>query len=190
MTTATKPGASPTNDPVMTMRMRIAIKTRSIMAAEYELNDAIQLPVVAARVRDALKDDGAFMKRLDEMLYFVSYESARRIVAETRGPSAIADPNAGPVQARRQAEAKRTKWRTWLEHVGDRHVKLWDMDATALDVAATERESRGTAEIRLATFLRSLAALLEPGQTVGNRYEPVEVDRLYAQALRGEGGSV
>jgi hypothetical protein len=78
----------------------------------------------------------------------------------------------------KQRARKQSAFASWLEHVGDRHVRLMDMTHEDLLAAASEREKRGQHELGIATLWRTLANQLEGGQTVSTKFTAEEIEAM------------
>ncbi len=170
------------NDGITPVKVRITNKVKNVMEAEYALNDSVQLPTIARRVRDDLMNDAKFLKEaIGMMVYTVAYQSAQRVAAASRMTVSHDEAPDDPKQL-----TKRSRWDAWLEHIGDRHLKLMDMTIQDLDAAIAEREQRAYTELKTVSFLRSIKARLEGGQTIGERFNGSELTQIWTSIVRGE----
>ncbi len=115
------------------------------------------------------------------MVYTVAYQSAQRVAAASRMTVSHDEAPDDPKQL-----TKRSRWDAWLEHIGDRHLKLMDMTIQDLDAAIAEREQRAYTELKTVSFLRSIKARLEGGQTIGERFNGSELTQIWTSIVRGE----
>lgn len=74
------------------------------------------------------------------------------------------------------------KFEHWVEHAGDRHLKLLSMRKGDLLQAAQERRKRGLTELRIAVLWERLAETLTSDQEVGDKYTTEQIARM-AQRL-------
>lgn len=140
----------------------------------------------------AYGQDANFLARLFATeLHEVLYREALAVISSTRGvfdvliSSAIGEE---PTAIRQQ----RSRWETWLEHAGSRHVVIFDATKEDLLLASAERRGRADHEAALATLWDSLAAKLTKKQPrVRDRFSAEEIDALYenvrqSQSARGD----
>lgn len=124
-------------------------------------------------------------------LHEVLYREALAVISSTRGVFDVLISSASgeePTAIRQQ----RSRWETWLEHAGSRHVLIFDATKADLLLASAERRGRADHEAALATLWDSLAAKLTVKKPrVRDRFSVEEIDALYenvrrSQAARGD----
>jgi hypothetical protein len=150
----------------------------------------VRAPDVAAAAETALSSDQALMADLGrETLRGVIYELTLDVIASTRAHHDDIDTLPGPVErvngtdARARVERKlavlERRYTKWLEHVGDRHIRLIDLKAADLEVAEMEHRTRGITEIRTADFLAILRVRLgKSGKAVGEKLSFRQIEDL------------
>lgn len=145
----------------------------------------VHLPTLAGEVVEHFRGDQEFVDAyLAETLPDIVYATAQAVLGTTR--VRLADELVQPERLRAATPVLRSKWGHWLEHVGDRHVRLGDMTKGLLLVAAEERERRGDTEYVIARTWRHLAGAMETDwETVNQRFSAAEIDAAYAAAKEG-----
>ena len=140
----------------------------------------VQIPAIVEEALTYLKRRKPLHDRLvDELFRNTLYELVKQTVRSTRrsygdGGSAMSDE-----VLEDRAEHFASRFLGWYERSGDQHVRLLDMTREDLQLAAAERRDRGTHEYQLATLWERLAADLEGGQVVRERFTANEVEALY-----------
>lgn len=165
----------PVND---SARRRLYAVIRREVDADVAATGEVRLPVVTRRVQEELESDLDFLRHFwMESCSSAVYEHVRIVVGRTRLPirghqevTPEGEPVAPPVP--------QFDWNRWLEHSGDKHIKLKQMTRSDLLSAAAEREARGLREIHLARLLRRIADRLTDDQTVGDVLTDAELDQL------------
>lgn len=114
-----------------------------------------------------------FVEALREMVYNLASD----VIKETRGLIPTIG-GATSKQAIRRKASQHIIFSQWMEHVGDRHIRLLEMTREDLVVAAAERRQRGEYELGLATLWEQLAEDLEPGQKVSTKWSVDDIQRI------------
>lgn len=154
---------------------------RDWLREKMEGVDEVKVPELSTAAYDH------FTKRRDWVARFVAeqmpamvYDLSREFVAQSRGQMRTMGDKVVSADKFKQAARNQPVFRKWMERVGDRHVRLMEMNREDLLAAAKERTDRAGTEIRIARLWRKLADGLEGGQTVRERYTPQEIERLQA----------
>lgn len=125
--------------------------------------------------------DQAFVAAwLAETLPAIAYEETRRVCADTRDHIMFGDEllNRGATDERMRDI--RPRWSAWLEHIGDRHMRLMEMTSDELHTAASLRRQRGENELRIAELWDELASRLKRKKKVGDVFTPEQIEDLAA----------
>jgi hypothetical protein len=147
--------------------------------------EEVKLGDIADEAVDHFLADQKFLHGpIADLIRMAAYDAAQRIVANTRNLVALGDTVVSREQAARRAKAS-AFW-TWMEHVGNRHIRLPEMTREDLLTAAQERRLRGQREMGLADLWESIADKLEGGQRVHERFSQEELDSLVASRMRIE----
>lgn len=163
-----------------TARATLAGWVREHMAGRSE----VALPdVTDAAVSWLMDHPKALRPLLHELVRPLVYTIVQAVAARTRGRTLVA---ASVEELAALKRPGRERWRAWLEHAGERHVRLHAMTRSDLLAAADAREARGERELAIAAFWRALAAELTGGQTVGERFST----EALAQFAAGRGVSL
>lgn len=143
---------------------------------ELDGQTTVRLPELTDRMVAHFSTDAEFVSAwLSETLRPIAYDAVQRVIAGTRAYVIIADEAVPHEEAVRAIKAKRPRWQAFLEHAGDRHVRLFEMTRQDLLLAADEREKRGAAEMRLAALWRYLAEQLNDSETVGQHFTEAQI---------------
>lgn len=141
----------------------------------------VALPEVRAAVVAYVGADPDRLERfLGEVLGPMCYELASRVCARTRGHVVFGEEVMTREAMKQEVKRRRPRWQAWLEHTGERHVRLWEMRGPDLLAAAAQREARGIVEFRYGALWRELARPLRAGQTVGEVWSEEQVSDLAA----------
>lgn len=143
-----------------------------------EGKDEVRVPdLVDAAIATFSKDRRFLTSLANETLREMVYRQAVQTLSTSR--SFI---SAGDVALTREGIKERARkhsvFANWLEHAGDRHVRLMDMTREDLLIAANEREKRGSHEMQLAALWRTIANGLEGGQTVSSKYSAQDIEGM------------
>jgi len=170
-------------DGLTSARLRIRRWVRDELTAVLAAARDVQLPEVADSARDHFLADAAFLAGpIGDLIRAVAYEEAGAYCQETRSGLVRFGEKAVPRGTARDEAAtrlRRNPFQTWLEHAGDRTVRLMDMTREQLTVAAAERTSRGTTELVIAATWGELVKKLAPGEQVKQRFTVEEVRAIY-----------
>ena len=145
---------------------------------------AVRLPDLTDRAVEHFSKQKPFIRSfLAEQLRPIVYEQARIVLQDTRrdgAPILLGDELVNREEFKRRATAIASKWSQWIEHSGDRHIRLLDMTRADLLAAAEERYQRGQREMGLARLWRKLAAGLGDGEVVRERFTPEQIEEVLA----------
>lgn len=124
-----------------------------------------------------LADDAFIQETVADLIRAAAREEAQRIIRAKRGGAVLLGD---VVSSRADIErcARSSKLWDWMEHVGERTIRLPDMTREDLQLAAKERQARGRRELTIAAFWNGLAEKLKPGQTIGQRFQPEEIEAI------------
>lgn len=155
----------------------------------------ISIPDLATECVQFFRQDHAFVDALlNETIRAMCYEQIRIVVQDTRrecpGPAPIimaGDRIVSRGQILEAGKAFAQRWATWLEHVGDRHVRLLDMTSADLRTAAAERRKRADHELTVVALWDTLARRLKPDETVGKRFSVEDIERINQQLQNSKG---
>lgn len=117
---------------------------------------------------------------LSETLPAVAYDETLRVCAQTRGHILFGDEILSRDETETRLKEVRPRWQAWLEHVGDRHVRLLDMTKEELRTAATLRRQRGETELRYAELWDELASHLRGKKKVSDVFTVEQIEDLAA----------
>lgn len=165
----------PRRTAVSEMMARAAREVQQRVSDERE----VKLPDVKQALIDEIKNDAELLDRfLDESLGPLVYDVCQRVVQRTRGMVVFGDLVL-PVQEVRKAARRATpSWSTWLEHTGDRYVRLVDMGPHELQLAENSRLRRIHSEAGIVALLRELRKRVPEGMTVGQVMTHEQLDAL------------
>lgn len=155
--------------------------------------DEVKVSDVAKAIMNEISGDEAFMVALaNKTAYSTVYEIVRRLVAETRrmkpvqeaatlaGMKNVPPINLPEIIAKHKAK-NRADFSLWMEHVGDRHVPFMKLNSELLEVAITERKKNNWSNAATVALMEHIKPTLEPGQEVGDKYQPDELSELFEQ---------
>ena len=158
----------------------------------YQIEEvqAVHVPTLA---RDALahfEQDAEFVRQFFGLYgYQAIYEQVRSCVERTRGGWV---PMGDEVVSRDELKVRAVKlssrWESWLEHCGDRHINIMTATKADLLMAVAERRGRAATELGYASLYEQMADKLQPGETVSDRFTTEDIETLY-QAVAIEGGN-
>lgn len=161
-----------------TQELSSRAKVRQWVREYIDGKEEVQLPELTNTAVFELGKDKKFLTLLaTETLRDMVYEIAKSVVHSSR-LIVLGDEAVSRDEVKRRSRGH-SVFRDWLEHVGDRHIRLLEMTREELLVAADEREKRGRHEIELASLWRTLAQQLEGGQTVGSKYTPEAIEEMH-----------
>lgn len=169
-------------DPGVRSRLRSWLREKLKGAQEVSIPDLCRDAMLA------FKGDDAFLLALaDELLYPIVYREAGAIVSTLRQPAGgklvVAGSQILSVDA---IKHRASRWDTWLEKVGDRHINVMRMSRQDLKTAEESRLRRAEAERNIATVFRVLARRLEEGQVVADAWTPQQIEAVYAALASDE----
>jgi hypothetical protein len=142
----------------------------------------VRIPTLTDAVVDRLLTQPKLLRAfLKECIRPLVYDFAQRFCARTRGHVVLGDDILGREQVDKAIRRLRPRWESWLEHVGDRHIRLVEMTADDLLAAALLRERRAATDVRYAGLWREMAARMAPGQTVGQAFGEEELVEWFAR---------
>lgn len=147
---------------------------RGWVREQVDGQEEVHVPKLADAALAHFRSDQTFLDALlAENLPSMVSDVCRTVLAKTRFI------HLGDEYVTREAfEGRATsRWDLWMEHAGDRHVALTAMTKVDLLTAAEERDHRAAEESRRAKFLRTLAAPLKQGETVGAHFTAEQLDQ-------------
>lgn len=141
---------------------------------------SFNLTELADQAATAFLVDEDFMRRLfKEYTGPAFYEVAGDVVNATRGRAfLIGDQVLSLEEKVARAKKESTKFIDWMEHSGQRHIKLEEMTKADLLQAAEERYARGRREFHFANLWVNLANQLDDGQRVKDRFSPEVIAQI------------
>ncbi len=82
-------------------------------------------------------------------------------------------------------------FRSWMEHVGNAHIHLFDMTKDDIDMAMGERSARIATEQKRIEFLGAVSEPMDEDERVRDRFSPIELFGIYKGIFggNGDGGS-
>jgi hypothetical protein len=164
-----------------TARQQLTAWIRDYMTDKDEVSasEMVSEAVIKFRKNRKFLDELA-VDALRELVYRRAVEEMARSRRAGKGPVVMTgDDVLISTKGIKQRARGHSVFQNWLEHAGDRHVRIMDATREDLLLAAEEREGRGEHEIRLAKVWRTVAETLEGGQVVNTKYSPEEVERIY-----------
>lgn len=155
------------------------------LKAEIEGQDEVSVSDLRTRAYDEFSVRPGWMAQLvEEAAYTVVRSRATKMVAATRRPAPLhAAMFTGDGALQKAATHK--VFHGWMEHVGDRHIRVELMNREDLLIAATERRTRGSQEIRLAEVWETIAGRLDGDELVGAKFPPAELAALLREVRSG-----
>lgn len=152
------------------------------MKSEISERQEVVLPDLARATVDHFEADAEFVAEFfRENFYKIAYTLGMQVCATRREVRFVHEQ--APIAP--GVPAPRPRWGQWLEHAGTRHIRLSDMVADDLRMAAEERRKRGETELHLAALWERLAMKLPEGKRVGDHFSEEEIDR-WARLLKVE----
>lgn len=115
-----------------------------------------------------------------ETLPAVAYEATLQVCAQTRSHIVFGDEILSRGETEVRLKDARPRWQAWLEHVGDRHVRLMDMTKEDLRTAATIRRERGETELRYAELWDELASRIKGRKKVAEVFTVEQIEDIAA----------
>jgi len=167
-------------DPELSARVRIRRWVRTQMDTALNNDGEVRLPEIASGAATAMLSDTSFVAGpITDLVRLMAYEEASRYVQTThRGVIGMGDE-----AVTKEAFAERVKQSSfvnWVEHSGDRNLRLMDMDADDCKAAADVRFQRARTETARGRLLMALAKSLKDGERVGDKFTPEEIASQYA----------
>jgi aromatic ring-cleaving dioxygenase len=148
--------------------------------AQIADREEVSIPDLRNQAIEHFEKDRAFMRSLLTAFMRTSlYDIVQHVVGSTRGLTLLGDTvvtEDGIDQ--RVSAARASRWDRWLEHVGDKHLRLMDMTREDVLQAITEREQRIESERSVVRILSAIYARLEGGQRVRERFTAAEIEQL------------
>lgn len=180
--------AGPEAKPMKGRSVKHDMSTRAIATAWTREQVKERAAVNTAELTDIAVDhfssDAKFVKAfMQEMFRPMMREIVVSVMKSTRGASnivALGDEVMTKDEAKQRANKMVNRWTSWLEHVGEQHIRVFDMTKTDLKIAANERRRRGSVEYELAELWEALAERLEGNERVGERFSAHEIERVRA----------
>lgn len=175
------PSASPivSLGPEVSARARIRRWVREQMDTALNNDGEVRLPEIAAGAAEAMLSDRSFVAGpITDLVRLMAYEEAARYVQRTHNGVI----GMGDEAVTKEAFAERVKqssFTNWIEHSGDRNLRLLDMNADDCKFAADLRFQRARTETARGRLLMYLAKSLKDGERVGDRFTPEEIASQY-----------
>lgn len=171
----------PADPPAQATPSRPPPSSRAVLAqwvrAQIAGKDEVDIPQLAKATLNHFRPNATFIDALvDEVFPDMVYEMVRSVLASTRLIEA-GDVMIAPAKLKARAASR---WDRWLEHTGEHHVRLMEMNRPQLLAAANERKDRGMHEMRLSKLFRKLAGSVGVGQVVKDVFSPEEIEALHA----------
>lgn len=166
---------------------------RAWITSELQDQAEIKLPALSQKAIEVFSQQPVFIRSLlEEMLPSMVYDLAKSVVSGTRNNGDERQFIAGDSVMTQQAIKERgrqisSRWKNFLEHTGDRHVRLLDMTKSDLLQAAQERRQRGLTELRYANLWEELASKLKDNQKVGDKFTEEQIERMNQRINNDEG---
>lgn len=159
--------------------------------AQMEGQEAVSLPDLVNDAVAHFEPQRSFVRQfLAESLRPIIYDLASTVAKQSRRNFVVAgDELVTREELTERSNKRASRWESWLEHVGGKHVRLLDMTREELILAADIRRGRADSELRIAHLWDALAAKLEGGQRVRDRFTPAEIEtmrRLMNERAKGE----
>lgn len=143
-------------------------------------------PMVDDAVAHFLNDASFVRSALAALLRPIVYEIAQAEITRSRGTGILLGDSVVDANGLDQrAQKLHTRWNGFYEYANGRYLKVLSMTADDLVDAADQREHRANVELAYARLWRALASKLNTGQTVGDRFKPEDLDRMYLDLTTG-----
>lgn len=150
---------------------------RRLADADDVAFDALMAELVAHLIADADYLAALVAETVAPIARAVALETVAASATHVSFADAVVRKGA-PLRARVAADARRSKWQSWLESVNGRAVRLPDMTKTDLLAAAASRRASGEANLRLAALWEAIAARMDDGQRLGDVLSDADLDAL------------
>jgi hypothetical protein len=151
------------------------------MREETEGQSITRLPELTDRtVERLLANQDILRAYLTASVRELTYDFAQRFIGQTRGHVLFGDDLIARPDIPAIASTRRPRWQAWMEHIGDRHVRLFDMMKGELLSAASLREERGHTEYQYAALWRELAGKMTDVQSVKEVFTEKQVEEIAA----------
>lgn len=137
--------------------------------------DEISIPDITDEVIARIHDDVETMRAL---LYDGVYEEVRGQIGASRSWFLAGERALNEEALAAKAERLKSRWSRWLEHANGHHIRLMTMTRLDLLAAAAERRKRAETEVRIARLWEAMADQMAEGQTVGEVFDPEQIDAL------------
>lgn len=143
--------------------------------------DEVILPDLVQECIVHFSKDSAFIQSLfKEALRELVYTYGMHVIKNSHSLIPVGEGGISREEITKRSR-KHSVFANWLEHAGDRHVRLLEMTREQLLEAAQERRNRGNHEIRLAVLWETLAQQLEGGQRVSSKFTTEDIDVMAEQ---------
>jgi len=142
-------------------------------------HDEVQVPDLVHRAITHFKSDGQFLEMfMAEMLPGMISDMALNLFQRSRRDALRVGDKVMSREVFEREAARRSKFRGWMEHAGDRHINLYALTKATGKIAAAERRERGGEEYRRAEFIERLTEGLRGKQTVADKWSDEEIEAL------------
>lgn len=155
---------------------------REWLKERIEDRDAVNLPDLADEATEFFTTKPQFVKEaVAEMVRGYVYEMGQKILKDTRGEHVflLGGEVVTGTEFKRRSGALGKRFVKWMEHTGDDYERLMTLQAPQLRHAAEARENQAHTQLRVASFLRRVAAGLADGQRVEERYGVEELEAFW-----------
>lgn len=167
------------------------LKAREVLREWFRTRIASQerfsLPELVTEAIEHFGEDARFLRALfQESLRMIVYDIGSGVVKGTRDVLLFKDGEAVNLARTTPGEAKQERSRsvfaTWVEHAGENHVRLLDMNKQELLQAAQERFRRAQEENTRGSFLMELRKGLKGSkERVRDRYQETDLEKLWGR---------
>ncbi len=171
----------PSKGTAPTTQKSVRSEVRAWIRAALDGEDAIELPFLTEQACTHFAKQPKVVERyFQENFRQMVYSEAQSVVATTRTATSTHIQLGDELVTREELtkRAKKSRWSSWMEHVGERHIRLPKMTRDDLLKAAGERRQRASIDISRAMLMERLAEQLEDGETVEDRYTDEDIDRI------------
>jgi hypothetical protein len=154
---------------------------RDWLRAEIAKRKEIKAPDLTTAAIQEFADDKQWLREfVDQDLRRMVYAEVNAVIRETRQPRPI-DSISFEALARDQQKNRIERWLDRMEHIGDKHMRLADMDRVPLQKAASIRFRIGNTNNSMGTLLMRLAGGLSGKEKVGEKFTDEQIEDLWTK---------
>lgn len=167
---------------------------RQWVSAQCSGRSQIGIPELCDEAVDHFTQDKPFVRTfLNEALRPMVYTVVQQVVSSSREYVVLGDEVVTQAVVRARSRPLLGRFNKWMEHAGDRHYRFMDLTKEQVLMAIDERKKRVAGEITIIALEEHIAAKLESGERVRDRFTPEGLEQLmneYSVKVGEMGGSI